>query len=187
LITEQKSKPDDITTERLTLRLMDEEAIKAALSGDVTAAGRIVGTSIPDELLEDLGALEYGQIRLNEDPNYAPWSVRAIILTAERRMIGHIRFHTRPDPEYLQPYARNAVEFGYLVFTEDRGRGYALEAAKAVMDWARNAYDVCHFAASISPDNPASLRIVQRLGFTKVGEEMDEVDGIEHVFLRIAG
>jgi RimJ/RimL family protein N-acetyltransferase len=55
------------------------------------------------------------------------------------------------------------------------------------MDWAQNAYDIRHFAASISPDNPASLRIIQRLGFTKVGEGIDDVDGIEHVFLRIAG
>jgi hypothetical protein len=101
---------------------MDVEAIKAALSGDVTAAGCVVGTSIPDELLEDLGALEYGQIRLNEDSNYAPWSVRAIILTAERRMIGHIRFHTRPDPEYLQLYARNAVERTRLCPGSSKGR-----------------------------------------------------------------
>ena len=58
--------------------------------------------------------------------------------------------------------------------------------AKAVMEWARDVHGVQHFAASVSPDNPPSLRIVQRLGFAKVGEEMDEIDGIEYVFLRAA-
>lgn len=177
---------DDIVTPRLTLRLMPAEAVSACLAGDLAHASRMTGTSIPHELLEDPGALEAGRMRLNEDPDYLPWSVRAIILTAERRMIGHIRFHTRPDPDYLQSYARHAVEFGYLIFNDDRGRGYASEAANAVMDWARSAHGVEYFAASVSPDNPPSLRVVQRLGFAKVGEEMDEIDGIEYVFLRAA-
>ncbi|WP_158531296.1 GNAT family N-acetyltransferase [Phyllobacterium myrsinacearum] len=177
---------EDIVTPRLTLRLMPAEAVTACLAGDLAEASRITGTAIPHELLEDPGALEYGQMRLNEDPDYLPWSVRAIILTGERRMIGHIRFHTRPDPDYLQSYARHAVEFGYLIFNDDRGQGYASEAAEAVMDWARDVHGVQFFAASVSPENPPSLRIVQRLGFAKVGEEMDEIDGIEYVFLRAA-
>ena len=37
-------------------------------------------------------------------------------------MVGHVRFHSRPDPDYLRPYAPNAVEFGYVVFTAYRRR-----------------------------------------------------------------
>ena len=32
------------------------------------------------------------------------------------------------------------------------------------------------------PDNAASLAIAAKLGFTQVGEQMDEVDGLEWVF-----
>ena len=40
------------------------------------------------------------------------------------------------------------------------------------------------FVVSISPDNGPSLRLIERPGFVKVGEAVDEADGIEHVFVR---
>jgi RimJ/RimL family protein N-acetyltransferase len=38
--------------------------------------------------------------------------------------------------------------------------------------------------ASVSPDNVASLATIKRLGFVKVGEQMDEEDGLEWVHRR---
>ena len=38
------------------------------------------------------------------------------------------------------------------------------------------------FRASISPDNVASLAIASRFGFRHVGEQIDDVDGLELVF-----
>jgi len=35
---------------------------------------------------------------------------------------------------------------------------------------------------SISPDNEPSLRLAQQFGFRQVGEQMDEIDGLEYVF-----
>ena len=175
---------DDIVTSRLVLRLMQDAVVAACLTGDVALAGRLLDAAVPDELLEDLAGLRLGRERLRKDPRYLPWSTRAIILSRERVMVGHVRFHTRPDPEYLRPHARDAVEVGYLVFSKFRGRGYATEAANAAMDWARTSFGIRRFIASVSPDNVASLRLVARCGFAKIGEAMDEVDGIEHVFLR---
>ena len=109
------------------------------------------------------------------DTAYGPWSARLLLLKPSLQAIGHIRFHSRP--------ADGAVEFGYVVFTPWRRQGYATEAAEAVMHWA-NGHGVRRFVASVRPDNTASQRVVAKLGFRKVGQQVDEIDGIEDVFHR---
>ncbi len=176
----------DIVTPRLVLRLMEDDAAAACLAGDLARAGRLLDMTVPRELLDELTGLEYARELLADDPLYRPWSARAIMLPERRTMVGHVRFHSRPDPEYLRPYARGAVELGYLVFAGHRRRGYALEAVRAMMDWAQKTAAVHRFVVSISPDNAPSLELARRCGFVKIGEEVDEIDGLEHVLLRVA-
>lgn len=178
------ARPDDIATPRLVLRLFPPAAVEAGLAGDVAGVAALLGVAVPEDLLAQASGLAFARERLAEDPAYQPWSMRAIVLRAERRMVGSIRFHTRPDPEELHGTARNAVELGYGVFPAYRGRGYAQEAARAVMGWAQAAHGIRNFVASVSPGNAASLAVVARLGFVRVGEQIDAIDGIEHVFLR---
>jgi RimJ/RimL family protein N-acetyltransferase len=102
------------------------------------------------------------------------------------QMVGHVRFHSRPDPDYLRPYAPNAVEFGYVVFTAYRRRRYAQEALTGVMQWAQRIHGVDRFVASVSPANLPSLNLISKFGFQKVGEAIDPVDRIEHIYLRDA-
>ena len=173
---------DDIATKRLVLRLMGREVVAAALAGDAETGGRLLGTALPPELFAHPSSLTYGIMRMDEDPLYAPWGPRAILLDGE--MIGHIRFHTRPDPPELRQYAPEAAEFGYRIFAAHRRHGYAAEAARAVMGWAARSHGVRNFVLTISPDNVASLALAARLGFVQVGEQMDEVDGLELVLLR---
>jgi [ribosomal protein S5]-alanine N-acetyltransferase len=165
---------------------MDEEAMAACVAGELKRAGKRLGVPMPAEISDHLTGLEFGLTRLAADPEYLPWSARAIILSAENKIVGYVRFHSRPDSEELRQYARGAVELGYLVFAADRGRGYAGEAAAAVMAWAGATFGVSHFVASIAPGNLASLRLAARLGFVEVGEQIDEIDGLEHVYLRVA-
>jgi len=174
---------DDIITPRLILRLMSSDVVDACLAGNLRSAGRLLGASIPEELLEHTSSFEYGQRQLNNDPDYFPWSARAVILPEEQVMIGLIRFHSRPDPEYLHAYVRDAVELGYRIFKGYRRLNYATEAIKAMMAWAQTEFGVTKFVASVSPENSPSLQLVTRLGFTKIGEAMDEVDGMEYVLL----
>ena len=176
----------DIITPRLVLRLMDDDVAVACLAGDLARAGQLLDMAVPDELLDHPTGLEHARQRLADDPLYRPWSARAIMLPERRAMVGHVRFHSRPDPEYLRPRVRGAVELGYLVFTGHRRRGYALEAVRAMMDWAQATAAVRRFVVSVSPDNGPSLDLVRRCGFVKIGEEMDETDGLEHVLLHVA-
>jgi ribosomal-protein-alanine N-acetyltransferase len=101
-------------------------------------------------------------------------------------MVGHIRFHSRPDAEYLHPFAREAVEFGYEVFDAYRRQGYATEAARGAMGWAKGREGVKRFLATVAPDNVPSMAMMKRLGFHRVGEHVDDEDGLEHVFVREA-
>jgi len=173
----------DIITERLVLRLMSAEVISACLDGELNLASQLLGAMIPAELLEHVSTLKYNQEQLKTDKNYVQWSARAIILAKENTMIGIVRFHSSPDPEYLYVYARNAVEVGYRIFSNYRRKGYAKETVKAVLQWANTNFGITSFIASVSPTNVPSLRLIDSFGFVKIDEVMDETDGLEHVFM----
>ena len=174
---------NDIITDRLVLRLMQPEIISACLDGDIARAELLLSAKVPAELLDNLSGLCYNQQQLEADPGYMPWSARAIILAHENSMIGIVRFHSAPDPEYLHVYTRNAVELGYRVFSGYRRMGYAKETVKAILEWASANFGITSFVASVSPSNIPSLNLIDGFGFIKVDEVMDETDGLEHVFL----
>jgi ribosomal-protein-alanine N-acetyltransferase len=179
-----KIRPDDILTPRLVLRLIDRDPLEACLEGDLKRAERSLGIRIPGDLLNEPTSLKYAKARLDEDSQYQPWSVRAVILASAQAMVGHIRFHSRPDPDYLRPLASSAVEFGYHIFPKLRRRGYATEAAGAMMDWAQATSGVGRFIVSVSPNNGPSLALAAHFGFVQIGQHMDEIDGIENIYLR---
>jgi ribosomal-protein-alanine N-acetyltransferase len=175
---------DDIETARLILRRLPRQAIEAGLWGDLRTVENRLDAKVPVDLADDPAVLRFALAQLAADPDYLPWSVRALILKESGGMIGHIRFHTRPDPDYLRPYAEKAVEFGYAVFSAHRRRGYAREAIGGAMRWAQDEHGIQRFIVTISPDNVASLRLADRFGFRKIGEHVDEVDGVEGIYLR---
>jgi ribosomal-protein-alanine N-acetyltransferase len=115
--------------------------------------------------------------QLAADPSEAPWLVRAMVLRAPRQVVGSVGFHAPPD--------RNGrVEIGYDVVVTERRKGYAREGVRglAARAFATGEAQVC--VASISPDNAASLALVRSLGFRQVGQQIDDVDGLELVFER---
>lgn len=177
-----------IESERLTLISMPPVFLEVCLAGDQATASRLLDLIIPSDWFAEQRLMKLRLAQLQRDPNLQPWLLRAIGLRQERRMIGHIGFHTYPDPDYLQALAPGGVEFGYTVFAPFRQRGYATEACAAMMTWANREYGVPRFVVTISPDNLPSLRIAQHFGFRKVGTHIDEEDGPEDIFVReVAG
>lgn len=66
------------------------------------------------------------------------------------------------------PYEDHANEFGYWITPDRWGLGYATEAGRAVIAVAR-AVGVKRLDAGHFLDNPASGRVLTKLGFTPTG------------------
>lgn len=60
-------------------------------------------------------------------------------------------------------------EIGYAFHPDAWGRGYALEAAVAAIDWAFASLGWTDIVHCISPENTASQKVAQRLGSRKRG------------------
>ena len=175
---------DDIVTSRLILRLMDEAVISNCLKKNLEGAAHLLKARVPVVILDYPTILQYAIKQFKEDESYLPWAARAIILPEANQMVGLVRFHSQPNPEYLKNYASNAVEFGYQIFKDYRKNGYATETVIALIDWAQTTFGVVNFIASVSPDNKDSLKLILGLGFKKIGEVMDDIDGFEYIFLK---
>lgn len=67
-----------------------------------------------------------------------------------------------------------AAELGYWLSPSHWGRGYATEAGRAVLDIARHALGLRSVIARHHVDNPASGRVLRKLGFRETGRAMLE-------------
>jgi len=62
------------------------------------------------------------------------------------------------------------VDLGFAFLSEQRGRGYAVEAGTAVLADARARLGVTRVLGITTPENAASARVLERLGMTSAGE-----------------
>lgn len=147
--------------------------LDALVAEDRAAVARLAPYAVP-EVFPDDGEREFLRFRrdqLRDDPARYPWSLRAVVLRAERRMVGFVNFHGAPGVN--DTATPGAVELGWTVFDADRRRGYATETATALMDWARRTHGIRRFVSSTTPENAASLRVHEKLGFRRTGEVVD--------------
>jgi RimJ/RimL family protein N-acetyltransferase len=124
----------------------------------------------------DSGVLARRHAQLTADPTEEPWLLHAAVFRGSRQVVGRIGFHAPPD-------ADGVVEVGYSVAPPFRRQGLATEMVSGMLAWA-TGQGVVACLASVSPGNASSLATIARLGFVKVGEQMDEVDGLEWVHRR---
>ena len=71
----------------------------------------------------------------------------------------------------------NVYELGYRFMPEYWGKGYALESAKASLDYGFNDLNIDIIYAMAHSENDASNHILQKLGFERMNEFM-EPDGV---------
>jgi RimJ/RimL family protein N-acetyltransferase len=79
------------------------------------------------------------------------------------------------------------VEIGYAVDPAYRRRGYARAALEALLARAASEPGVQTVRVSIRPDNTPSYALASQYGFTQVGEQWDEEDGLEIIYEVDAG
>ncbi len=97
---------------------------------------------------------------------------RGVVLRESDALIGWIGLIPTPHP--------NRLELIYGFARAYWGQGYATEAAQALLaNCSPGTID-----ATIDPENRASWRILEKLGFATIGEEEDE-DGLPTLRLRL--
>jgi len=172
-----------IRTERLDLISLTPKFLQQTLANEKTTAENILGLAIPDIWFVKPGSAPHRLKQLQTDLSLQPWLLRAISLREKSAMVGHIGFHTAPDPVYLQEYTQGGgIEFGYTIFPAYRRQGYAFEASRGLMAWAQAEHGVERFILSIGVRNVSSLQLAKKLGFKRIGSHIDEVDGPEDIF-----
>jgi RimJ/RimL family protein N-acetyltransferase len=76
------------------------------------------------------------------------------------QLVGTIGIGRRPDGER---------ELGYFIARRFWGRGYATEAGRAMIGFARDSLRLPKLNAGYFVDNPASGRVLEKLGFRPTG------------------
>jgi len=61
-------------------------------------------------------------------------------------------------------------DIGYALLSQYQGQGYAEEAARGVMAYARQTLGLQALCAIVSPDNAGSVRLLEKLGLRREGE-----------------
>lgn len=77
-------------------------------------------------------------------------------------------------------------EIGYILRRDRWGRGYAIEAAAAVIDYAFDVLDTRRIYADTDPDNAASIALLKSLRFVAEGrlrEEWETHIGVRDSFI----
>ncbi len=92
------------------------------------------------------------------DPAVHPWYTYWLIVdTAVSRGVGLVGFKGSPDRS-------GVVEIGYGLDVHYQRRGYATEAVQTMIDWAFTQPDCKVVTAWVRKDNPASQRVLQKVG-----------------------
>ena len=151
---------NEIKTERLVLRPLTLEDAPAfsKLASDYDIA-KMTG-SIPHPFPLFSAEFKIMYMRRQKERGLAyPYA----ITRNGRELMGVIDlFRSAPDA---------ALEIGYWIGKPYWGQGLATEAAKAVIQEARDTLGVKALLAGAFVDNPASLRVLDKLGFRPTGVE----------------
>jgi RimJ/RimL family protein N-acetyltransferase len=148
----------ELQTERLVLRGFREEDLDelAAISADPEVTrwvGDEHGLSREDTWRRMAYWIGHWELR-----GFGQW---ALVERDGGRLVGRAGL--------LRPEAWPGLEVGWLVGREHWGRGYAPEAGRAAIDWARDALGADHIISLIEDANHRSARVAEKLGMRVEG------------------
>jgi RimJ/RimL family protein N-acetyltransferase len=109
------------------------------------------------------------RLRVATEPD--PWWFGfAVALRPGATVIGMAGFKGPADSD-------GVVEIGYGIVPGHQGRGFATEAARALLGFAFGEARVHRVRAHTLPTVNASTRVLEKCGFTQVGPVVDPEDG----------
>ncbi len=82
----------------------------------------------------------------------------------------------------LGAYSFDAPEQGWALNPAMHGKGYATEAARAMIGWAEQHFARTDFVCMIAPENTSSVRVAEKLGYREFART--EYKGSPSILLR---
>jgi len=110
--------------------------------------------------------------RLENAKQSDPWQFGfAIIHKNDNTLIGTCGFPGPPD-------SNGVAEIAYGIAPAFQSRGYATEAAKALIDFATKDPRVKTICAHTLAEENASASVLKKCGLTKIGDAIDSENGL---------
>lgn len=132
-------------------------------------------TNPHENLILSPGPLAWRVPQVKENPEVNKWFLRFIVLAQTREIIGSTSFHGAPDSQGM-------IEIGLGIEAAFQRQGFAKEALKGMWLWACEFPEVKTLRYTVSPDNLASIKVIEYFGFHFMGQQMDDIDGPENIY-----
>jgi RimJ/RimL family protein N-acetyltransferase len=137
-----------------------------ALNQDRARFCELIGSPVPNGWPEFPEAIRFTLEHLRNAPETDhPWSMQFFVDAASGRLLGSGGFAARP--------VDRAVEIGYEVAPEFRGRGFGTAAARALLERAVASGEIDHVVAHTLPGPNASTGVLVSLAFEHVADQED--------------
>ena len=126
-------------------------------------------------LMDESGPLRWRVPQVKSDPAVNKWFVRWMVEKSTREIVGSVSFHGPPDEQGM-------MEIGLGVHSNFQRLGYAAEALTGMWSWVVEQPGVELLRYTVAPDNLASVALVEKFGFERVGQQIDPEDGPEDIY-----
>lgn len=157
-----------IQTDRLMLIPFTIEMMEAAVSSKrklEQATVYSVAEEYPSEDYKEI--LPFKIQRYRQYPEENKWE-GLIVHKENQKIMGDMGFRRSTDnPEEL--------ELGYSIVPVYQGQGYATEMAQAIISWGVTQTGIERIIASCDNDNQASIRVLEKAGMKKLGEQESKI------------
>jgi len=163
-----------IETSRLILRpLAESDAAAVSRNSRQPSVARFMPDMVYDNEESAIGWIRWSNNELFDTDK--PAVLLAVIRKSDGLCMGCIFVHRKEEWD-------NVVEMGYYIADEFQNNGYATEAGKAMIWWAFDEAGQDMLSAFVKPDNTASRRVIEKLGFIYVDTRMLPHDGEDCAF-----
>lgn len=145
-----------LTTDHLIIREMTERDLDALYDLYDDIAIQFMQPLNPDRDVERSQLQDYID-KIYGLFGYGYW---ALELKSSGQMIGRMGFAAYEGSD-------NCIPFGYIIHHDYRRQGYALEAARAILPYARDVLQMRGICAEVHANNEPSIAFLKSLGFCK--------------------
>lgn len=142
-----------IVTERLVIREFESSDWQDVLQ---YTSDPVVMKYMPEAVFtEELAKQFLEQNKGEQAKNYA------VMLKTKQQVIGHIVFHPW--------FGEHTHEIGWIFNSSHQNKGYATEAARAMLQYGFEVLNMHRVIATCQPENIPSYRVMEKLGMRREG------------------